>query len=83
ASLAIIKEDAEGNAAVFDVAKLLLTEVNGDSLLASLKRGDYQSLNAFALDDEQLKQWVECFSEAYASEWIKAHKLSKQIYFPV
>ncbi|EOW1855539.1 type I-F CRISPR-associated protein Csy1 [Escherichia coli] len=83
ASLAIIKEDAEGNAAFYDVAKILLTDVHGDSLLASLKRGDYQSLNAFALDDEQLKQWVECFSQAYASEWIKAHKLSKQIYFPV
>ncbi|WGM53555.1 type I-F CRISPR-associated protein Csy1 [Escherichia ruysiae] len=61
----------------------MTTTVHGDSLLASLKRGDYQSLNAFALDDEQLKQWVECFSQAYASEWIKAHKLSKQIYFPV
>ena len=58
ASLANVATDAIGNAAALDVAKLLQTDVNGDSLLASLKRGDYQALSTFAEDKVQLELWV-------------------------
>ena len=83
ASLANVATDAIGNAAALDVAKLLQTDVNGDSLLASLKRGDYQALSTFAEDKAQLEQWVAGFSQAWTTGQPASHKLAKQIYFPV
>ncbi|MEO3989254.1 type I-F CRISPR-associated protein Csy1 [Pseudocitrobacter cyperus] len=82
-SLANIATDAVGNAAALDVAKLLQTEVNGDTLLACLKRGDERPLKAFAEDDAQLAQWVAGFNQALTSAQPASHKLAKQIYFPV
>ncbi|EMU6613632.1 type I-F CRISPR-associated protein Csy1 [Escherichia coli] len=83
ASLANVATDAIGNAAALDVAKLLQTDVNGDSLLASLKRGDYQALSTFAEDKVQLELWVAGFSQAWTTGRPSSHKLAKQIYFPV
>lgn len=83
ASLSSVKADAVGNAAALDVAKLLQTSVDGDSLLASLKRGDTRSLAAFAENEAQLAQWVTDFSRALTAEQPTSHKLAKQIYFPV
>ncbi|RBP13360.1 type I-F CRISPR-associated protein Csy1 [Pseudocitrobacter faecalis] len=82
-SLSNVATDAVGNAAALDVAKLLQTEVDGDSLLACLKRGDHQSLKALAENEAQLVQWVTGFSQALASSLPTSHKLAKQIYFPV
>lgn len=82
-SLAIVSADAVGNAAALDVAKLLQTEINGDSLLACLKRQEYQPFEAFTEDASQLAQWVEGFNQALISAQPASHKLAKQIYFPV
>ncbi len=57
--------------------------MNGDSLLASLKRGDYQALSTFAEDKVQLELWVAGFSGAWTTGRPSSHKLAKQIYFPV
>lgn len=82
-SLSSIATDAVGNAAALDVAKLLQTVVDGDSLLDCLKRGDYQALEALAEDEAQLKQWVDGFNQALTPAQPSSHKLAKQIYFPV
>lgn len=82
-ALTNITPDAVGNAAVLDVAKLLQMNINGDSLLACLKRGDVQPLKALAEDDVQLTQWVAGFNQALVPSQPASHKLAKQIYFPV
>ena len=83
ASLDTSIADATGNAAALDVAKLLQTEIEGDSLLACLRRGDYQPLQALAQSEAQLSQWVDGFSRALTTRNPVSHKLAKQIYFPV
>lgn len=83
ASLADLTLDAVGNAAALDVAKFLQTEVGGDSLLACLQRNDDKALRAFAENEQQLKEWIEGFSQALAPGVPASHKLAKQIYFPV
>lgn len=75
--------DAVGNAATLDVAKLLQSEVEGDSLLACLKRGDYCPFEPLAQDANQLRQWTDGFSQALTTREPASHKLAKQIYFPV
>ena len=84
AALSGLEPDAVGNAAALDVAKLLQTRVNGgDSLLASLKRGDRAALAAFTDDANQLGEWIAGFSRALTSGEPASHKLAKQGYFPV
>jgi len=83
ASLAKPAADAVGNAAALDVAKLLQTETDGDSLLACLQRGDSSALAELAENDAQLAQWVEGFSRALTTKQPTSHKLAKQIYVPV
>ncbi|RKQ41017.1 type I-F CRISPR-associated protein Csy1 [Enterobacter sp. R1(2018)] len=83
ATLAKPAADAVGNAAALDVAKLLQTEIEGDSLLSCLQRGDRSALAELAENDEQLSQWVEGFSRALTTKQPTSHKLAKQIYFPV
>nr|SAY46188.1 CRISPR-associated protein Csy1 [Serratia marcescens] len=75
--------DAVGNAAALDVAKLLQTEHQGDSLLACLQRQDRSALAELAENAEQLEQWVLGFSQALINKQPSSHKLAKQIYFPV
>jgi CRISPR-associated protein Csy1 len=84
AALSGLEPDAVGNAAALDVAKLLQTRVDGgDSLLASLKRGDRAALAAFTDDANQLDEWIAGFSRALTSGEPASHKLAKQGYFPV
>ena len=84
AALSGLEPDAVGNAAALDVAKLLQTRVNGgDSLLASLKRGDRAALAAFTDDANQLDEWIAGFSRALTPGEPASHKLAKQGYFPV
>ncbi|EML1552107.1 type I-F CRISPR-associated protein Csy1 [Enterobacter hormaechei] len=84
AALSGLEPDAVGNAAALDVAKLLQTRVDGgDSLLASLKRGDHAALSAFADDENQLREWIAGFSRALTPGEPASHKLAKQGYFPV
>lgn len=83
AALAEPMADAVGNAAALDVAKLLQTEVEGDSLLACLRRGDDTPLRELAPDKQTLAQWMSGFGQALATRDPASHKLAKQIYFPV
>ncbi|MBE4943099.1 MULTISPECIES: type I-F CRISPR-associated protein Csy1 [unclassified Enterobacter cloacae complex] len=84
AALSGLEPDAVGNAAALDVAKLLQTRVEGgDSLLASLKRGDRAALAAFTDDANQLDEWIAGFSRALTPGKPASHKLAKQGYFPV
>ncbi|QBJ11436.1 type I-F CRISPR-associated protein Csy1 [Rahnella aquatilis] len=75
--------DAVGNSATLDVAKLLQTEYEGDSLLASLKRGDFSALAALAENEMQTEQWVSGFMQALSDKTLSTHQLAKQLYFPV
>ncbi len=75
--------DAVGNAAALDVARLLQTETEGDSLLASLQRNDHAALAELAENDEQLSVWIEGFSRALTTKQPTSHKLAKQVYYPV
>jgi len=75
--------DAVGNAAALDVAKLLQTEVDGDTLLACLKRGDDSVLKSLAENDAQLALWIDGFSRALTTKQPTSHKLAKQVYVPV
>lgn len=83
ATLANVATDAVGNAAALDVAKFLQTDVDGDSLLVCLKRGEHRPLMAFAENDAQLAQWIDGFTQALIPAQPASHKLAKQIYFPV
>lgn len=75
--------DAVGNSAALDIAKLMQTECDGESLLSYLQREDYSILAAFAEDDSELTQWIVGFSDALVSKQLSSHKLAKQIFFPV
>lgn len=75
--------DAVGNSAVLDVAKLLQTEHDGDSLLACLRRGDRSALAALAENDDQLALWISGFMRALADKSLSTHQHAKQLYFPV
>ncbi|WP_407274016.1 type I-F CRISPR-associated protein Csy1 [Dickeya ananatis] len=83
ASLAQPAIDAVGNAAALDVAKLLQTEHQGDSLVAALQRSDHRALEALAENPEQLTQWLAGFGQVLSDKQPSSHKLAKQIYFPV
>ncbi|MBN3214855.1 type I-F CRISPR-associated protein Csy1 [Pectobacterium polaris] len=74
--------DAVGNAAALDVAKLLQTENDGDSLVAALQRGDHSALDPLAESPEQLAQWLAGFQQVFTNRQPSSHKLAKQIYFP-
>lgn len=82
-ALSGLESDAVGNAAVLDVAKLLQRTVDGDSLLACLKRGDRRPLAAFTDDAAQVEAWISGFSHALTPGVPASHKLAKQTYFPV
>ncbi|MTD27337.1 type I-F CRISPR-associated protein Csy1 [Erwinia sorbitola] len=75
--------DAVGNAAALDVAKLLQTEVEGDSLIASLHRGDVSALEPFTNDRQLLDSWVNSFKQVLIDREPASHKLAKQLYFPI
>jgi len=75
--------DAVGNAAALDIAKLLQTEVRGDSLIASLIRGDYSALESLTEDRQLSDSWVAGFRQVLVDKQPASHKLAKQIYFPV
>ncbi|MEQ9862639.1 type I-F CRISPR-associated protein Csy1 [Pectobacterium cacticida] len=83
ATLAQPAIDAVGNAAALDVAKLLQTEHDGDSLVAALQRGDHSALEALAENSEQLAHWLAGFKQVFTDRQPSSHKLAKQIYFPL
>ncbi|GKX41113.1 type I-F CRISPR-associated protein Csy1 [Pectobacterium carotovorum subsp. carotovorum] len=83
ATLAQPAIDVVGNAAVLDVAGLLQTEHEGDSLVAALQRSDHRALKALAESPEQFALWLAGFQQVFTDRQPSSHKLAKQIYFPI
>ncbi|HHH1607743.1 TPA: type I-F CRISPR-associated protein Csy1, partial [Yersinia enterocolitica] len=75
--------DAVGNAAALDVAKLLQTEYEGESLITCINRGDIAPLAVLAESEQQLAQWVNGFKQVLTDPQPSSHKFARQIYFPV
>lgn len=75
--------DAVGNAAALDIARLLQSEVEGDSLIASLQRGDYSALESLTDNPELCASWISGFKQVLVDRQPASHKLAKQIYFPI
>lgn len=75
--------DFEGNAASLDVAKFLLIEVEGRTVLDSIKQQDCAVFSGFSNDAEQRKGWVEGFRAVLQMSKPTCHTLAKQVYFPV
>ncbi|MCW7760493.1 type I-F CRISPR-associated protein Csy1 [Photorhabdus luminescens] len=75
--------DSVGNAAALDIAKLLQTEYQEDSLVECLNRGDYSALAELAENEQQLERWVNGFRQSLSDETLSSHKLAKQFYFPI
>ncbi|CAQ84824.1 MULTISPECIES: type I-F CRISPR-associated protein Csy1 [Photorhabdus] len=71
------------DAKYLEVAKLLQTEYQGDSLIECLSRRDYSALAELAENEQQLERWVNGFRQALSDETRSSHKLAKQLYFPV
>lgn len=74
--------DVVGNAAVFDVAILFLTNIEGASLLSYLQQKDTRPLSCFTDEPALLALWIEGFSRAL-NQNLTLHKYAKQNYFPV
>lgn len=76
------KADVVGNAAVLDVANLLLLEAGGKRLLDFVAEGDSSPLDTLG-DQAAVQGWVSGFKEALHSGDPASHTLAKQSYFPV
>lgn len=74
--------DVVRNAAVFDLAILFLTNIEGTSLLSFLQRKDARPFSCFTNEPALLALWIEGFSKAL-NEDLALHKYAKQNYFPV
>ncbi|ROR05094.1 type I-F CRISPR-associated protein Csy1 [Erwinia sp. JUb26] len=83
ATLGRRKLDIVGNAAYFYIAKVLLREVQGDSLIAGLNRGDYSVLESLTDNKELSDAWIEGFKQVLIDKQPVSHNLAKQIYFPI
>ncbi|QDZ90712.1 type I-F CRISPR-associated protein Csy1 [Shewanella decolorationis] len=75
--------DAVGNAAVHDVAKLLMIEVKGESLVTQLQENHLSALKPFTQDEWLLNEWQSGFNEALGDAKLSGHTLTKQLYYPV
>ena len=76
--------DVVGNAAALDVYKFLRLEVNGKTFLKRAIEGDPSLQSAFSADAKQAQSWMAAFAHITFSEGdLAAHKLSKQVYWPV
>ena len=74
--------DVVGNAAVFDLVILFLTNIEGASLLNCLQQKDARPFSYFTNDPALLALWMEGFSKALYED-LALHKYAKQNYFPV
>lgn len=83
ASMSRIETDFVGNAAVLDVAKLLLLEDGEKRLIDFIELGDMSPLAPFALDENQLERWRKNFLKVFTRAKASSHSLAKQVYFPV
>lgn len=75
--------DVSGNAAALDVAQLLQLTHNGTTLASMITLGDMSALQPFAENEAQLDEWRQSFQAVFADRDIRAHTLTKQIYFPL
>lgn len=83
ASLAKPLIDVIGNAAVFDVVKLLQHEIEGESIITFLQRGDTSPFTPFSDNQELINEWATKFLGVLQHKCISSHTLAKQIYFPI
>jgi CRISPR-associated protein Csy1 len=81
-TLSTPKADVVGNAAVLDVANLLLLESEGKRLLDWIAEGSIAPFDGLAADDQK-QAWLEGFKAALGVIDPASHTLAKQIYFPV
>ena len=75
--------DVTGNAAVLDVANLLLLVHDGEALWQQISSDNRVSLKPFSKDDQQLTEWMHGFRVAISGSEFASHTLGKQTYFPV
>lgn len=83
ASLSAPAIDVSGNAAALDVAQLLQLEHGGLNLANMIAQDDMSALEPFADDAAQLDDWRQSFKSVFSDKNIRAHTLTKQIYFPL
>ncbi len=83
AALAAPAIDVSGNAAALDVAQLLQLAHGGVTLAVMIAQNDMSALQPFAQNAEQLEDWRQSFQSVFADKDIRAHTLSKQVYFPL
>jgi CRISPR-associated protein Csy1 len=78
-------DDVVGNAAALDVFKLLKLEIDGETLLARLLRGDRYTIAALADDPDKAHALADSLLQVASNEADAAstHTLAKQMYFPV
>ena len=77
------KVDVVGNAAYFDIAKLLNLETSNESLKEQIESGTSSALEGFTSSTELLESWIEGFKEALDDKELKVNSLTKQLYFPI
>lgn len=83
-SLAAVKIDAVGNAAVLDVYKFLQISHDNKTLIARIINNDPAIKDAFPGTDEQKEGWLQAFKNiTQPAARIASHALAKQLYFPV
>ena len=73
---------AVDNAKYLPVSSFLQIQVKSHSLADCILASDSEPFRWVTDDDELIKAWVSKFEEAFITRSPKAHKLSKQVYFP-
>lgn len=82
-SLSAIDVDVVGNAAALDVGKLLFLTDGTQTLYQCIKENDASPLAPLADNEEQLQAWMDGFRHVFQPKELAAHKLAKQIYWPL
>lgn len=75
--------DVIGNAAALDVGKLLQLECDGEVLIEQIAKDDISALMPIAGEQQLASDWLAGLKKAIEVDKIAAHKLVKQVYWPV
>lgn len=75
--------DVVGNAAALDVAGLLQLKTGQMALADYVLAGDAAPIAGFATSEQQLKDWMSGFAQAFQTKELSSHGFARQIYFPV
>lgn len=74
--------DVTGNANALDVAKLLMVEHDGVTLLHTLQQGDISALSLVAQDEAEAIAWAEQLMKATEDKEPSTHQFAKQVFWP-